>query len=229
MPIRLNATSPALNRQPPPPQPDAGAGPDQPSANSPPGLDQQLNRARQALARGDLSAADAAKLRSFLTLANRALTRGDAANAQRYADEAEKASGSDPGAPANDPNGAGSGGRPGQTEDPGRKNAPPAKDTQRLGKVERRTYKDVSSDPGVSFKQPTKLTPGQAEVLVRFHERQHLRRDTQEARADGKKVVYAYTAIQYRTDSATGERYVKGGKTVIQTATGQTPKIDAKA
>ncbi|MSS73716.1 MAG: hypothetical protein EXS64_19845 [Candidatus Latescibacteria bacterium] len=219
MPIRLNATSPT--------PPDAGASSAQSSAGSPSDLDQQLNRARQALARGDLSPTEVAKLRSLLTMANRALSRGDAAKAQRFADEAEKTSGNAPGAPSDRP--AGDSNQPGQTDDAGQKDAPPADDATKLGDVERRTYQDASSDPGVSFKQPTKLTPGQAEVLVRFHERQHLRRDTQEARAEGKKVVSAYTAVQYRTDPATGKRYVKGGKTVIQTATDQTPKIDKKA
>lgn len=221
MPVRLNATFFSLNRQPPAGQPGAGL---------PPALDQQLNRARQTLARGDLSPADAAKLRGLLTLADRALSRGDAMNAQRYADEAERTSGSDPGAPANNSDDGGGGNNPGRTENPGRApEAPTADDTQRLGKGERRTYQDVSGDPGVSFKQPTKLTSGQAEVLVRFHERQHLRRDTEEAAAHGRKVVYAYTAVQYRTDPATGKRYIKGGKTVIKTAPDRTPQIDAKA
>lgn len=228
MPIRLNTTPPAPSRQPQAPQPGVGAGPAQQPSESPPDLDRQLNRARQALARGDLSPTDAAKLRALFTLANRALSRGDIATAQRYADEAEKASGTVPGVPAGSPDVPGDGGRSGETDDSGQKNAP-TDDTTTLGKGERRTYQDISGDPGVSFKQPTQLTSGQAEVLVRFHERQHLRRETQEAKADGRKVVYAYTAVEYRTDPATGERYVKGGKTVVQTAPDQTPKIDRKA
>lgn len=212
MPIRLNPTSPVLGRQP----------------SAPPDLNQKLSRARQALARGDLPPAEATKLRSLLALAERALSRGDAITAQQYADEAEKASGSAPGASADSPDDAGDGERPGQANDPGRKDTP-ANDAQKLGQGERRTYQDVSGDPGVSFKQPTQLTSGQAEVLVRFHERQHLRRETQEAETQGRKVVYAYTAVEYRTDPATGERYIKGGKTVVQTASDRTPKVDRKA
>ncbi len=224
MPIRTNPTSSPLNRQPA----AAQAGGTQRANGAPPELDQQINRARQALTRGDLSAADAAKLRSLLTLANRALSRGDTATAQRYADDAEQASGTPLGAPENT-NGPGQAGKdqPGQPENPDQPNAPT--DARKLGNGDRRVYQDVSTDPGVSFKQPTKLTPGQAEIMVRFHERQHLRRDTQEAETHGRKVVYAYTAIQYRTDPATGERYVKGGKTVTATASAQPSRIDAKA
>jgi hypothetical protein len=219
MPVNLNTTPPT------PPLSDAGSA--RSSAGSSPDLDQQLNRVRQALARGDLSQTDATRLRALLTRANRALTRGDVANAQRFADEAEKASGSAPGAPPERP--AEEDKKSGQPGHAGQKETPTWDEDAALGEAERRTYQDASGDPGVSFKQPTKLTPGQAEVLVRFHERQHLRRDTQEARADGRKVVYAYTAIEYRTDPSTGERYVKGGKTVVQTTTDQTPKIDKKA
>ena len=226
MPIRTNPTSPPLNRQPA----AAQAGGAQRANGASPDLDQQINRARQALTRGDLSAADAAKLRSLLTLANRALARGDTTTAQRYADDAEQASGTAPGAPEN-ANGPGQAGKdqPDQPENPDQPHAPTQDNDQKLGNDRRRVYQDVSSDPGVSFKQPTKLTPGQAEIMVRFHERQHLRRDTEQAEAHGRKVVYAYTAIQSRTDPATGERYVKGGKTVTATTSDPPSRIDAKA
>lgn len=186
---------------------------------SPSDLDRQLNRARQALAAGDLSPADAARLRSLLAMARKALDRGDQAAAERYAEEAEKTTGAAPDAPPADP-----AGKPSEKE-----GAPEDGDAQRLGEGDRRTYQDASGDPGVSFKQPTAMTPGQAEILVRFHERQHLRRDTQEAKADGRKVVSAYTAIQYGTDPATGERYIKGGRTVIRTAPDAKARIDRKA
>ena len=73
------------------------------------------------------------------------------------------------------------------------------------------------------------MTSGQAEVLVRFHEGQHYRRDTEKAIAEGQKVVYAYTAVEYRTDPDTGERFIKGGRTVVKTVADVKPTIDEKA
>lgn len=192
-------------------------------------LDRQLTRARQALTRGGLSPADAAKLRSFLTLADRALSRGDLNAAQRYADDAEQASGMAPGSPGPEslPSGPAepTGGR---DEGAGPPERGPA-DAGDLGQAQRRTYHDVSSDPGVSFKQPTPLTEGQAEVMVRFHERQHIRRDTQAAAAEGRKVVQAYTTVSYRTDPATGRRYIKGGKAIVRTVSKPPSEFDTLA
>lgn len=211
MPIRTNGT----------PAPQTGTLTGR-SAGTDADLDRQLDRARQALSRGDLPPTDAAKLRSLLTLAGRALSRGDVALARQYADDAEKASGTAeaPTVPE---------GGPGKPEARDGNDPPPADEPPTPSRDERRVYQDVSSDPGVSFQQPTELTAGQAEVMVRFHERQHLRRDTQKAEAEGRKVVYAYTAISYGTDPATGKRYIKGGKTVVQTTLDPTQKVDTKA
>ena len=91
------------------------------------------------------------------------------------------------------------------------------------------SYQDRSADPGVSFQEPTAMTQGQAEIMVRYHEGQHYRRDTNQAAASDRKVIYAYTTVQYRTDPATGERYIRGGRTVVKTAADAKPEIDARA
>jgi hypothetical protein len=220
MPVRMNSLPTTLNRP---------AGDSRPEAAGS-GLDQQLNRARQALAAGSLSPAESARLRGLLAMAGRALSRGDTTGAQRYADEAEKTAGTTPGETTGGPGRmAGSGGsekggekpeatKPGATDGPGEPEDP-----------ERRTYQDRSADPGVSFQEPTPMTQGQAEIMVRYHEGQHYRRDTNQAAASDRKVIYAYTTVQYRTDPATGERYIRGGRTVVKTADDAKPSIDARA
>jgi hypothetical protein len=81
-----------------------------------------------------------------------------------------------------------------------------------------RRYQDKSSDPGVSFKAPTKLTPNEAASQVVAHEREHVARDTAKAREEGREVVHSSINITTANCPECGRMYVSGGsaKTVTR-------------
>ncbi len=81
-----------------------------------------------------------------------------------------------------------------------------------------RRYQDVSADPGVSFKTPTKLSPSQAAGSVMSHEREHLYRETSKASSEGKKVVYSNIKIFTSVCPECGKTYVSGGETQTKVA-----------
>jgi hypothetical protein len=82
-----------------------------------------------------------------------------------------------------------------------------------------RTYQDGSNDPGVSFKTPTKLDPGQAASAVASHEREHVNRNAAKASAEDKE---ARSTVSLHTSVCPecGRPYVSGGTTTT-TVTGK--------
>jgi len=52
-----------------------------------------------------------------------------------------------------------------------------------------RKYQDVSDDPGVSFKTPTRISPAAAESLVRAHEGEHVANAQSEAAQKGGRAI----------------------------------------
>lgn len=75
-------------------------------------------------------------------------------------------------------------------------------------------YQDFSSDPGVSFKMPTKLSHAEAEYWVRQHEGEHVMRETTKAKMEGKEAIATVT-YHYKICPRCGERYLAGGTTRV--------------
>ncbi len=82
-----------------------------------------------------------------------------------------------------------------------------------------RRYQDVSDDPGVSFKSPTKVNPSTAASAVMSHEREHYSRETSKAAQEDKDVLSASIRIFTAICPECGKTYVSGGETRTVTAT----------
>ncbi len=80
-----------------------------------------------------------------------------------------------------------------------------------------RKYQDVSSDPGVSFKTPTHISPSLAGVAVASHENEHVANERAKAEREGKEVIYQTVQIFTSVCPECGRVYVSGGKTVTLT------------
>ncbi|MDR1665284.1 MAG: hypothetical protein LBR83_10280 [Clostridiales bacterium] len=76
-----------------------------------------------------------------------------------------------------------------------------------------RKYQDGSSDPGVSFKSPTKLAPGQAAGAVYAHEREHYTREEAKAEEEGREVLSNNIRLFTDVCPECGKTYVSGGET----------------
>ena len=81
-----------------------------------------------------------------------------------------------------------------------------------------RTYKDQSSDPGVSMKSPTKVSPEAAGAVVRSHENEHVVRNAAKAEQEGREVVFSNVQIFTGVCNECGRVYVSGGKTTTMTS-----------
>ena len=91
-----------------------------------------------------------------------------------------------------------------------------------------RKYQDGSDDPGVSFKTPTNLTPEQAASAVRGHEQEHVAREQDKARREGRKVVSQSVTYHTAICPECGRAYVSGGTTRTSTrAVQEQPTPDA--
>ena len=98
-------------------------------------------------------------------------------------------------------------------------NEPPPQKTQGVASngecatCSNRRYQDSSGDPVVSFKAPTKLSPGQAASAVYAHEREHYTREAAKASEENREVVS--NSIRIFTDICPecGRVYVSGGET----------------
>ncbi|MDR1704805.1 MAG: hypothetical protein LBS19_09015 [Clostridiales bacterium] len=95
------------------------------------------------------------------------------------------------------------------------------KQMKRLGQVQcetcaNRTYQDASGDPGVSFKSPTKLSPGMAATAVASHEREHVNRNAAKA-AQEDKVAYSTVRLFSAVCPECGKSYISGGETMTMT------------
>ena len=80
-----------------------------------------------------------------------------------------------------------------------------------------RKYADGSNDLGVSFKTPTKLSPGAAASAVRSHEMEHVFHEQANAKAEGKEIVSQSVAIKTEICPECGRAYVAGGTTTTIT------------
>jgi hypothetical protein len=77
----------------------------------------------------------------------------------------------------------------------------------------RRKYQDGSNDPGVSMKAPTAVAPENAASAVIAHEFEHVFREQDAARREGREVVSQSVQIHTSVCPECGRVYVSGGKT----------------
>ncbi len=82
-----------------------------------------------------------------------------------------------------------------------------------------RRYQDGSSDSGVSFKTPTKLTPDQASSAVISHEKEHYTREAQAAENENKDVLVNSIRLESSICPDCGRSYISGGETTTVTRT----------
>ena len=83
---------------------------------------------------------------------------------------------------------------------------------------ENRRYQDGSDDPGVSFKNASKIS-GNVEAAVRGHEQEHVSRNRAEADREGREIVYQSVVIKHAICPECGTTYVSGGETTTVTRT----------
>ncbi len=83
---------------------------------------------------------------------------------------------------------------------------------------EKRKYQDGSNDPGVSFKNPTRVSPKMAQAAVRGHEMEHVVRERLKAQREGRKVVSQSVTYHTGICPECGKMYISGGTTRTVTA-----------
>ncbi len=96
------------------------------------------------------------------------------------------------------------------------------KETTKVGDCEtcaNRTYQDGSTDSGVSFKTPTRLTPQQASSAVIGHEKEHYTREAAQAKSENKDVLVNSIRLQSSICPDCGRAYISGGETTTVTRT----------
>lgn len=88
---------------------------------------------------------------------------------------------------------------------------------------ENRKYQDGSDDPGVSYKTPTAIDPDTAASAVRGHEMEHVTREQEKARQEGREVVSQSVVLHSAICPECGKSYVAGGETRTVTRAQQAP------
>ena len=76
-----------------------------------------------------------------------------------------------------------------------------------------RKYQDGSDDPGVSFKAPTHIAPGNAAAAVSAHEQEHVGREQAAAQQENREIIAQSVQIYTAVCPECGRNYVSGGKT----------------
>ncbi len=85
-----------------------------------------------------------------------------------------------------------------------------------------RKYQDGSNDPGVSFKTPAHIEPGQSASVVRGHEMEHVVNERARAKNEGRRVISQSVTMQTGICPECGRVYTVGG--VTRTTTAAEPK-----
>ena len=88
-----------------------------------------------------------------------------------------------------------------------------------------RKYVDGSSDPGVSFKSPTNVSPGASFSAVSSHEQEHVSRESSKAMRNNREVVSQSVRVYTAICPECGSAYSSGGKTTTVTK-GEAQKPD---
>ncbi len=76
-----------------------------------------------------------------------------------------------------------------------------------------RKYQDVSNDPGVSFKTPSKIASGNVSAAIMAHEQEHVRNETAKAAQEGKQILSQSVTNHTGVCPECGRSYVSGGTT----------------
>jgi len=89
---------------------------------------------------------------------------------------------------------------------------------KRMGIIECKTcknrkYKDISNDPGVSFKTPQNVSPQMSASAVLAHEKEHEIREKQRAKDKGYEVISSSIKLELSICPECGRVYVSGGET----------------
>ncbi len=179
-----------------------------------------INEARRLILQNKVTGAKALHLYTLLNQAEQNLSRSNTFEAHRIArqalNQAESLTQADrENLPSLDPNASQEDKKSPQMESSEDRRANTDHEAKALlGERETRTYRDGSSDSGISFQAETPLTPAQAPFAVRQHELSHIRRETSEAILNGQRII-ASAAVHSRVDPRTGERTVDGGRARI--------------
>lgn len=91
-----------------------------------------------------------------------------------------------------------------------------------------RRYQDGSDDPGVSFKAPTHIAPGNAAAAVSSHEQEHVGREQAKAQQENREIISQSVQIYTSVCPECGKTYVSGGKTTT-TSISSPEKIQPQA
>lgn len=78
---------------------------------------------------------------------------------------------------------------------------------------DQRKYQDGSNDPGVSFKTPTKIGPGESASAVAGHENEHVVREQAKAQREDREVVSQSVSYSSAVCPECHRNYVSGGLT----------------
>lgn len=87
-----------------------------------------------------------------------------------------------------------------------------------------RKYQDGSDDPGVSFKAPSHIAPGNAAAAVSAHEQEHVVREQAKAQQENREIISQSVQIYTAICPECGRTYVSGGKTTTTSVSGFTGK-----
>lgn len=116
---------------------------------------------------------------------------------------------------------------PAKTDEASKKMVSPQEMAEKLkcSTCESRTYKDVSNDPGVSFKSSTKVSKDMAFSAVSSHEKQHVSRNQDKAEKEGKKIVSQSVTLSSGKCGECNDTYISGGttRTVTKSEDSQRP------
>ncbi len=98
-----------------------------------------------------------------------------------------------------------------------------AKSSEKIGAAECQTckdrkYQDGSNDPGVSFKTPGHIDPGNAQSVVRGHEQEHVSNERSKALSEDRKIISQSVSLFTSVCPECGRVYVSGGVTRTVTA-----------
>lgn len=76
-----------------------------------------------------------------------------------------------------------------------------------------RKYQDGSDDPGVSFKTPAHIAPGNSAAAVSAHEQEHVGHEQAKAQQEDRKIIAQSVQLYTAICPECGRTYVAGGKT----------------
>jgi hypothetical protein len=178
-----------------------------------------ISEAQRLLIQNKITGADAMRITSMISMAQKSQGSGKLVEAHRAAKEAvqiasQYGDGLTPVAKETDKADSVS---PGKADDEKDDRLPASEsmgdEDGGLFDPKKTTYTDGSDDSGISFQYAQPISDIQAPFAVRQHEISHVRRDTQDAIINGQKVMSSVT-VRHRIDE-TGSPFIDGGRARI--------------